>query len=293
MRIPPLVNKLLKRPNLTDSIGANHNVGREATPIRRSSCYVGDYTVLTTTIFGHKMFVDSRDVSLSPFIICDGHWELWISNFVRSTLRAGMMAVEIGSNCGYYSVLIADLIGKNGRLFAFDANPRMHELTQKNLEMNGFRGRSQVFNKAVSDRAGVAEFFVFRHHFGSSSLYDLSALAEQYGDKAKPIVVETVRLQDVLGEAAVVDFLKIDAEGSERLILDSAWPLIQKNRGIQIVVEYAVGNFPSKDVATSYLSRFVAEGFLLRQIVPGSGSTPIIIEELLELEWGELYLCRN
>jgi FkbM family methyltransferase len=287
------VKRLLGRTNLADAIGADSSMAQAIPSVSRCVCYVGDYTVLTTTVFGHKMFVDSRDVSLSPFIISDGHWELWISNFIRSTLRSGMTAVEIGSNCGYYSVLIADLIGKKGKLFAFDANPRMYELTHKNLEMNGFRERSRVFNKAVSDREGIAKFFVFRDHLGSSSLYDLSVLAEQYGDKAEAIEVETVRLQDAIGEDVVVDFLKIDAEGSERQIFDAAWPLIEKSREIQIVVEYAVGNFPSMDVATSYLSRFVAEGFLLRQIVPDSKPVLVTIDDLLKLEWGELYLSRS
>ena len=90
--------------------------------------YLGNDTAITRTAYGHKLFVDTRDISLTLHLLLDGDWEHWIATVVRRTVKPGMVAVDIGSNCGFYSLLIADGVGSAGRLYAFEANPRMHDL---------------------------------------------------------------------------------------------------------------------------------------------------------------------
>ncbi len=107
--------------------------GPAAPPPARQAVYVGNNTALTRTVHGHKMLVDSRDISLTPHLLLDGDWEPWIAKVVRRHVRPGTVAVDVGSNCGFYSLLLAEGVGPTGRLFAFEGNPRMAELTRKNL----------------------------------------------------------------------------------------------------------------------------------------------------------------
>jgi hypothetical protein len=76
----------------------------------RDMIYLGDYTALTRTIYGHKMYVDTRDVSLAPHLLLDGYWEQWITNIFRELVKPGMTVVDVGANFGYYSVLAASLV---------------------------------------------------------------------------------------------------------------------------------------------------------------------------------------
>src|SRR5207302_11253056 len=51
----------------------------------RIAVYVGDYLALTTTVFSHKMYVDTRDLGLAPHILLDGCWERSVTDvFLRS-----------------------------------------------------------------------------------------------------------------------------------------------------------------------------------------------------------------
>ena len=64
----------------------------------RQAVYVGDHRVLTTTIYGQRLFVDSRDLSLTPQIILGGCWEPGITQAMMSLVKPGMTIIEIGGD---------------------------------------------------------------------------------------------------------------------------------------------------------------------------------------------------
>lgn len=136
----------------------------------RSLIYLGDHRALTRTVFGQKMFVDTRDLSLAPHILLDGYWEMWITKFFKGVIKEGMTVVEIGSNIGYYTLLAASQIGAGGRLYAFEANPAVFDILFQNMNVNGFLDRVTLVNKAVLDKSGKLEFHILKRHHGSSSI---------------------------------------------------------------------------------------------------------------------------
>ena len=50
----------------------------------RQAVYVGANRVLTTTIHGQPLYVDARDLSLSPQLILNGNWEPGVTRAPRS-----------------------------------------------------------------------------------------------------------------------------------------------------------------------------------------------------------------
>ena len=84
--------------------------------------YLGDHTSLCRTVFGRKMFIDTRDISLAPHLAMDGIWEMWITEAMARLLKPGMSCVDLGTNFGWYSLLMADHIGPSGHLIGVDAN---------------------------------------------------------------------------------------------------------------------------------------------------------------------------
>src|SRR5437762_11316141 len=84
--------------------------------------YVGDNRLLTTTVNGQRLFVDARDLSLSPEIILNGCWEPGVTRALHSLVRQGMTVVEIGANIGYFATLLGRLVGRQGCVRAFEAN---------------------------------------------------------------------------------------------------------------------------------------------------------------------------
>jgi len=226
------------------------NVPTTTAANNRIAVYVGDNLALTRTIYGHKIYVDTRDLGLAPHVLLDGCWEQWITNVFLSVVQPGMRVVEIGANMGWYSLLAAANIGPAGKLVSFEANPRMAEILTRNLSINGFLDRAEVVDKAVFSANRRLEFGIYEKHMGGSSLFATKSQAAsehshygvfdpQFNDTMRTIEVEAICLDSYFAEGGKIDFIKIDAEGAEPHVLAGAGRLLSENKDVQIMLEFA------------------------------------------------------
>ncbi len=257
--------------------------------------YLANDRVLIRTLFGHKLIVDTRDVSLAPSLLLNGTWEPGTSRAVVRALRPGMRAVEVGANLGWYSILIASAVGPTGFLEAFEANPSVLELLRTNLNVNGLLGSVRVHPVAVTDHAGTITLHVPVRHQGAPSTLDVVARhLEQLGDPAEALSVPAVRLDDVLKDGPPIDFLKMDIEGGEPFALDGMGELIARSPGLRMVLEFApsfltvAGRDPRE-----YLEGLRSKGFALWRIERMGGLRRISVDEALGRELCDLFLARS
>ena len=123
-----------------------------------------------------------------------GQYEVDEMAVMRALVPRGGLAVDIGANIGFYTLMLAQLIGEHGRVCAFEPSPlAVHRLTAAAAGLASVR----VLTVAVSDVTGTRRLLVgpgdSMHSTLRSSALDLtewSAAAE----------VETAPL-DVLSEA--------------------------------------------------------------------------------------------
>ncbi len=205
----------------------------------RPAVYLGDHLALTKTIYGHKIYVDTRDYSLAPHILMDGYWEQWITNVFRDLVRPGMHVVDIGANIGWYSLIAAGLVGSAGRLTSFEANPAIAEILYRNLMVNGFLDRARLEAKAVYSHNDQLDFQVYDRYMGSSSLFATAESAATFNDTLTTLRVDAVSLDNFFPAGSRVDFIKIDAEGAEPHVLKGAKRLLAENPHLKIMMEFA------------------------------------------------------
>lgn len=137
--------------------------------------------------------------------------------------------IDIGASVGEF-VLAMTKFDSLERCYAFEPRPECVFVLEKNNELNN-ENRVQVFNKAVSDRPSKLK--IYRNAGGSSSgLYELSDTSE-----ASYVMVDTVKLDDVLPELLVNPIILIDIEGAEPLAISGASQFIATNRPL-IIFEY-------------------------------------------------------
>jgi FkbM family methyltransferase len=271
-----------------------HAVAHAVSSAYRPMIYMGNNRGLTRTIYGHKMFVDTRDLSLGPHILLDGYWENWITKAFIQQVQSGMVVLDIGANIGYYSLLAANAVGSSGKVFCFEANPLVHEILFQNIEINGFMTRAQAINKAVFSETTTLEFNVCQKHQGSSSLFIDEKLVNVYNDNLERIKVEAVSLDEYFPSETRIDFIKIDAEGAEPHILKGASRLINENKNLQIMMEWAPAlldrpDFPLKDIH-DYL---INMGFVIYRIAHDSTLVRSSFEELSRIEHCDILLKRK
>lgn len=204
----------------------------------RQTVYIGGDLLLTTTIYGQKMFLLASDRSLTPHIALDGYWEQWITDAFLRIVKPGMQVVDVGANVGYYTLLAAEHVGSKGKVTAFEANPSLAEIVYRNVHVNGFMDRVDVIGKAAFSEERELSFTVYKNYKGSSGIWGSPEHAAIYRDEVELIKVPAVPL-DIQLAGQKVDFIKIDAEGAEAHILIGAKKIIAENSGLQLMVEYA------------------------------------------------------
>ena len=145
--------------------------------------------------------VDSLDLfGLDELIIFSYYW----AN--RNRYRR---AADIGANLGLHSILM----GKCGwAVRAYEPDPVHAALLRRNLTLN--RSDSvELVEAAVSDKAGTVEFVRVLGNTTSSHL--AGAKPNAYGQLER-FPVQVVSIASILPS---VDFVKMDAEGQERVII--------------------------------------------------------------------------
>lgn len=190
---------------------------------------------LTRVLGRYKMFVNPKDDAVSAHLILDGFWEMWNTMFLARFIKPGMKVIEIGSNLGYFSLLMSDFVGPNGRVVGFEPLTYNIDLLDRTIAINGFSGRFTSDRRAVSDRDGVAQIYVPLGNWGGGSIM----VGEHAFENAIHEEVETIRL-DAFCEANEFwpEFVKMDAEGSEPAIWNGMTQLRKKQKKLAVMIEF-------------------------------------------------------
>ena len=264
---------------------------------RTTAVYVGNNRVLCRTRNGYKMFVDSRDVSLAPHIILEGVWEEATESVLRSLVTPGMTVIEVGSNVGFFSLILAHCVGKNGRFVGFEADPELAMIARDNVEINGFHHQATIIEAAAGASDGKISFFRADRHRGNGTvLSDLEQIPHNRTDTRQELEVDLIRLDSYCHQANVVpDLIKIDAEGAESAILAGAHSCMQSMRPLTLVLEFAPRFVQTAgDDPTAFLDRLASAGFTLHVIDERKRTMrPTSHNELLGREFSEIVAVRG
>ena len=184
---------------------------RDASPV-----YLGDHIGLCRILGRYKFHVDTRDSGFGANILLDGYWELWLTQFMAQTVARGAIVVDVGANYGYYSLLLADLVGPTGHVYAIEPNPAAAALLRRSVSLNGFDARTTICEVAAgAEDGGTATLFVPDGEPKNAAIVaDAGVLA---GGAAYPVPVVT--LDSLFVAHPRIDFIKIDAEGAEQGII--------------------------------------------------------------------------
>jgi FkbM family methyltransferase len=156
-------------------------------------------------------------------------------------LQPGDVAVDVGANRGWYTLLCSHRVGPAGRVLAFEPDQGARTLLERNLAANPNAGNVMVFDTALSNEHAHAEFVASR---SSAKSHLLGALEASAASAAPVVRVESERLADVLDRERVerIDLVKIDVEGAECLVLQGLRPAIEAGARPCLLVETIARN---------------------------------------------------
>lgn len=249
--------------------------------------YLGESLAMTKLRSGHFIYVDPQEESVCSHLIAHGEWEPWIYNVVIDLVRSGDHVVEVGGHVGFYTLGLASKVGPTGSVLTFEANPRLSALASRSLRFNGYAGWARIVQKAVSKDAGILSFTLSRQFGGGGHLYTRE---QALGPDSEVIEVEAVRLDDL--ELKNVRLLRIDAEGSEALILGGASNLLSQ-AGLVICMEWDLVQMRSRSNPADLVRSLVASGFHFWRITTDGTLETLEAERMLSLEQCDVLVSRD
>lgn len=194
----------------------------------RGGVYVGGFEVLGMDIFGHKIIMDSRHFQSLKVLYIPPPAEISVLALILNLVKLGMVCVDVGAGCGYYTYLLASLSGPHGKVYSFEMIPECFALLQKNMDLNNFE-TVICENRLVSNEKKKVK----QVYFGESYRFFYLNAEDQ---KQKEIEAETISLDKYFDQReSGIDVVKINLEDQLLDILKGMNDIITFNPDIKIL----------------------------------------------------------
>ena len=180
-----------------------------------------------------------------------GSYEAAKQRTIMELVRPGMVCWDVGANVGFYTLLLAELVGACGRVFAFEPVPRNVELLQRHVEMNGYQN-VRILHCALGDFDGEIGF----DPGPNTSMGHIAARG--------PLMVPCSRAGTLLaaGEVEAPDVIKIDVEGAEADVLRGARRTMERHPVIFLATH-------GENVHRACVDLLTASGYVVRALDGG------------------------
>ena len=149
-------------------------------------------------------------------------------NLLNKFVSEGDTCIDIGANIGYYSVPLAELVGRSGKVFAVEPIEIFRNVLKKNLKRYKVDNNVEVFPFALGNtddeelEMGTPEVNGLVH-FGYTKILS----SEEYKLR-ETYKVKVHRPQTIFNNLTSLSFIKCDIEGYEGKVIPEFYDIIKK-----------------------------------------------------------------
>jgi FkbM family methyltransferase len=181
---------------------------------------------LAEPLGGHRMRLHWQTQKAYVF----GTHETEVTEAVRTAVQPGQVALDLGANIGYHTLLLAQQVGPLGKVIAFEPLPGVFKVLQENIALNGYRN-VVLENKAVASCSGPVNLKIN----DADPLTSTVSIVSGGG-----IEIQAVSLDDYFAESGEkVAFVKMDVEHAEAQVIEGMERLLRKDRPIMLIELHA------------------------------------------------------
>jgi len=169
---------------------------------------------------GYRFWLDTTGY-VDRCIAENGIFEPDGTRIINQLAKPGDTVLDVGANIGYYSVILSQLVGTEGRVICFEPTAWYQSVLERNLLENKVKN-CEVIGYGLSNKSGDTTISIGRdsatiHWIGDSELKAQESIKLQ-------------RLDDIIDSLDVtsLDLVKVDVDGHEPAFLDGAWETIDR-----------------------------------------------------------------
>jgi len=187
------------------------------------------YGIYKIRVNGYHLYVDSSDTGLVPSFLRN-NFEKNETELFKRLVKPNMVVVDMGANIGYYTLLASKLVGKKGRVYAFEPETKNYALLVKNIKSNKCKNIVAI-QKALSDRSRTETLFLSPNNLGSHRMY-------KFKGSIRNVPIKSIKFDDFFKDIKKIDLIKIDIEGNEPRCLHGMKRTIKKSDKLAMIIEF-------------------------------------------------------
>jgi len=176
-------------------------------------------------------------------------YEQYVIKFFKQELVNKQVVIDIGSNCGLYSI-IAALEGI--KTFAFEPIADNFNALNKNIELNNLGHLITAFNIALGNKEEKMEFNYNHYNTGSASKFQTRFETTKRDVEIK--VFDNLQIPEFIGLNNVQ--VKLDVEGMEVPVIEGMQEFIKSTSNICFFIETKHAGVKSIQEALMHISTF-------------------------------------
>lgn len=205
----------------------------------------------------------SKDRFTDKLIIKNGQYEQHLTFLFKKLIKEGDIVFDIGANIGVHSVLFSKLVGKNGKVFAFEPANKIADELRLNIALNRI-DNIEVVEKVIGDEVKTYEFFQAdpnSYDSGISSAIRTDVI-KQFDSK------KLINIKNILGDTIdnfcssrniIPTFIKIDIEGFEYFALKGGIEFFKKSKNLIIIFEHHSSRINSINLKNESFKNLMSE----------------------------------
>ncbi|CAD7964365.1 unnamed protein product [Amoebophrya sp. A25] len=208
----------------------------ESTPPGYSVALGRQHPVLLTPAkpdLSRYFLIPALDFVVGGFVKHSGVYDVTEEHVLRTLVRENDCVIEIGSNIGSYTVVLADEVGVNGRVYAYEPFRKIFHIMNANLALQGF-------GNVVTRQVGMSNVTMFKSvnapdlndyiNLGAARVFHQQKpeIAHVHFDGMEEIEVETLDNLFQRGNIKCdLSVVKIDTEGMELEVVQGGLKLLE------------------------------------------------------------------
>lgn len=169
---------------------------------------------------------------LTRHMLFEGMYQQEVLTAIKSMVCPGDTVIDAGGHHGLMAIVASRAVGPTGLVVSFEPNPQARTRFQENCALNG-AGKVRLEPLALSDTQGSLKFYIQKGAVSWNSSFFADFASQNGRDATEEIEVAVTTIDAyVTANGLKPAFIKIDAEGSEFLILRGAMNTIRQHRPI-------------------------------------------------------------
>lgn len=149
-------------------------------------------------------------------------------HFLKNVIKKGYNCIDIGANMGYYSYFLSKYSGTTGKIYAIEPVPLFCKIWEKNTSKSKFKNLT-LFPFALGEKDSHVEMGTpmingILHHGMTKVITENDSVFKT------TFTVEMKNPENLFSEIQKIDFIKIDVEGYESIVVENMIETIKKHK---------------------------------------------------------------